>query len=417
MTERLYYNDSFLREFNAHLLSCEPMPKNSQGPATPERWQIILDHTAFYPSSGGQPYDTGFLGHAKILDVIDGGDQIVHLTDRAVEPGAQHCMIDWPRRFDHMQQHSGQHLLSAVFIRLFQMQTVSFHLGTEASTIDLATAALSAEQLEAAERLCNEIIFEDRPVTVRYGTPAELAALGVRKEVDREGILRAIEIENVDLQPCGGTHVSRTGQIGMVLLRRWEKMKGNCRLEFVCGERARQAARNDRHLLNESAQKLTCGPAELPAGVARVIDERNIAQRKRQQMMEELAALKAKALQIGAEPANGTSATSGSPKLIVEIFPDAEMDYLRMVATNIVNDPGYVALLASRSTGQIVFAQSADLSRDMNQLLRASIAEAGGKGGGSAKFAQGSLKNPEALHQVMDRARHSITERLSNRQS
>jgi alanyl-tRNA synthetase len=410
MTERLYYNDSFLREFDARVLSCEAIGAgNSAGAGGASLWKVTLDRTAFYPSSGGQPYDTGQLGPARILEVADNNDQIVHMTDRAVEPGTAHGTIDWRRRFDHMQQHSGQHLLSAVFIKLFRIQTVSFHLGNEISTIDLATPSLSSEQLESADHMCNEIIFEDRPVTVHYGTASELAALGVRKEVEREGVLRAIQIENIDLQPCGGTHVSRTGQIGVILLRGVEKMKGNCRLEFVCGERARRAAGADRNLLNESARALTCSAAELPRGIARIVEERNSANRLRQRLVEELSRLKAKVLLANA----GRRSPPQSPRMIVEIFPEAEMDYLRQVATNLVAEPDVVALLASQTTGQIVFAQSSGLPCDMNKLLREAVTAAGGKGGGTATFAQGSAKDTSVLDELMRRVAETAAKAFS----
>ncbi len=178
-TERLYYVDSFLREFEARVISCE-----SRG----AQFHVVLDRTAFYPTSGGQPHDTGQLGNATVVDVTEREDGvIVHVTDRSLESGPVHGTIDWQRRFDHMQQHTGQHLLSAAFVELFKMPTVSFHLGGESSTIDLAGASLSEDQAEAAERLTNQIIFEDHTVEVRYGTREELAAAGVRKEVDREG--------------------------------------------------------------------------------------------------------------------------------------------------------------------------------------------------------------------------------------
>ncbi len=404
MTERLYYDDSFLREFDAQVLSCEPVDGNAGTEAAP-RWHVTVDRTAFYPASGGQPYDLGQLGPAKIVEVADRDDRIIHVTDRALGLGVVHGTIDWRRRFDHMQQHTGQHLLSAVFIKLFRIQTVSFHLGTEVSTIDLATPSLSPQQLDAAERMCNEVIFEDRPVTIQYGTASELAALGVRKEVEREGILRAIQITGIDLQPCGGTHISRTGQIGMALLRGTEKMKGNCRLEFVCGERARRTAGADRNLLNESARELACAAAELPRGIARIVEERNNANRLRQRLVEELARLKAKILLAEA----AVQAPQIAPRTIVEIFPEAEMDYLRLVATNLVAGSNVLALLASQSTGQIVFAQSSGLPGDMNKLLRQMVVEAGGKGGGSTTFAQGSVKDLDALSALMGRAREAAS--------
>ncbi|MBI1738458.1 MAG: alanyl-tRNA editing protein, partial [Acidobacteria bacterium] len=270
-TERLYYGDSFLREFEARVFSCAP----SGG-----QFHVVLDRTAFYPTSGGQPNDTGRFGEAAVVDVMDREDgAIVHVTDRALEMGAVRGVIDWERRFDHMQQHTGQHLLSAAFVELFKMQTVSFHLGGESSTIDLAGASLAARQAEAAERLTNQIIFEDRAVDVRYGTREELAESGVRKEVEREGVLRAVSVEKFDLQPCGGTHVTRTGQVGLVLLRKIDRQKQNWRVEFVCGGRAMRAARGDYAALNEAARLLTCGQPEVPAMLGKALEERKQAQR------------------------------------------------------------------------------------------------------------------------------------------
>ena len=212
MTERLYYEDSFLREFEAEVLSCEAVrPEGIRG-AENARWQVVLDRTAFYPTSGGQPHDTGTLGGAAVVEVLERDDKTVaHLTDKQVPTGPVRGAVDWERRFDHMQQHTGQHLLSAAFLELFNFPTVSFHLGREVSTIDLAAPGLDARLMEQAERRANGIIFEDRAVRVSFGTAEQLAEAGVRKAVEREGILRAIEIEGFDRQPCGGTHVARTG--------------------------------------------------------------------------------------------------------------------------------------------------------------------------------------------------------------
>src|SRR6202040_2289328 len=235
-TERLYYRDSFLREFDAQVISCE-----KEG----ERWKVVLDRTAFYPTSGGQPSDTGKLGDVPVIEVADAEQKVVHYASAAVPVGPVHGVIDWPRRIDHMQQHTGQHLLSAAFIELFGFQTVSFHLGREISTIDLDTPAVIPKQLEEAERRVNEVIFEDKPVVIRFGTAEELVEAGIRKNVEREGILRAIEVEGFDRQPCGGTHLERTGQAGLLLIRKLERRRDQCRVEFVCGFRALAAARSD----------------------------------------------------------------------------------------------------------------------------------------------------------------------------
>lgn len=380
MTDRLYYRDSFLREFDAVVLCSTPA-----GP----HHHILLDRTAFYPNSGGQPSDIGRLGDAAVFDVCEeetGG--IIHLADRPLAQGPIHGAIDWPRRFDHMQQHTGQHLLSAIFIQLFGYATVSFHLGREISAIDLAAPGVSPDQLASAEQRVNQILFEDRPVTIRFGTREELAAAGVRKEVQREGLLRAIEIEGVELQPCGGTHVARTGQIGLMLLRKCEKQKGNWRLEFVCGQRALAAAREDRRLLLEAARALGGAAADLPAVAGRAADERRASDRQRRELQSRLASFEARALW------DETLAAGTGARIIRRVFDPAEADYLRLLATHIVEFGRGIALLAARPGGHIVFAQSPGLPGDMNAVLRSALAAAGGKGGGTRDFAQGICPNP-----------------------
>jgi alanyl-tRNA synthetase len=409
MTERLYYHDSYLKEFEARVVSAE---RAEGGEASVERWNLVLDRTAFYPTSGGQPHDLGTLGGARVVDVIDREDgNIVHVTEghvtaRRIGEGTVHGAIDWARRFDHMQQHTGQHLLSATFIELFQFPTVSFHLGRDICTIDLEAATLSAEQLEAAERRVNAIVFEDRPVTIRFGSAEELARDGARKEVRREGTLRAISIEGFDLQACGGTHVARTGEIGMILMRRAEKAKKNWRVEFVCGERARAAARRDRELLVESARQLGCGPAELPGMVARAIEERQASYRSRQRLLEELVSVEALTMLAF----RSTQERSGGMRTLARVFEDADADYLRMLASKLVAEPGVRVLFASRAGGHLVFAQTPGLSGDLGALLRELVASAGGKGGGTKDFAQGSVPGGRGVDALIENARQRLRE-------
>src|ERR1700736_4261676 len=283
-TRRLYFDDSFLREFAARVLSCAPEGHNG----TPA-WAVVLDSTGLYPTSGGQPHDLGKLGDANVLDVRDEEDEIVHVTDRELSPGAIHGCIDWARRLDHMQQHTGQHLLSAMFQERFGRPTVSFHLGSEFSTIDVRGEEPSDQVLEGAERAANLVIFDDRPVNVRYGTAEELAELGVRKQVEREGILRAIEIEGADLQPCGGTHVKRTAQIGMMLVRDCTKIRQDWRIEFACGGRAERIARKDFLQLRRAAAQLGCAYDEVAEAVGRVDSERDAHFKDLRGVLQQLA--------------------------------------------------------------------------------------------------------------------------------
>jgi len=377
MTERLYYGDSFLREFEARVVSCE-----HDG----ERWCVVLDRTAFYPTSGGQPHDTGTLGGAAVVEVADGENgAVVHYTSTELPAEKVSGKIDWVRRFDHMQQHTGQHLLSAVFVELFKFPTISFHLGKESSTIDLEAPSIVPRHLEEAERRANEIIFEDRVVSVRYGTAEELAEAGIRKKVEREGVLRAVEIEGVDRQPCGGTHLARTGQAGMLLLRKLERRRDAWRLEFVCGGRALAAARADSAALGQAASLLSCGAADVPTVVGKTLEERRAMHSAVKRMETRLAEHEARALLAGAREC-GQGA-----RLVSVAIDEASAAYLTQLAARIVADPGIVAVLGSRSGGQMVLAQSKGGPRDMGIVAREVFGRFSGKGGGSKDFAQGAL--------------------------
>ena len=392
LTDRLYYLDSFLRDFDATVVSCTP-----DGP----RWKVILNRTAFYPTSGGQPHDLGTLGDAQVVEVIDEPNaarpdvsdpadphHVVHYTTAEVPPGPIHGQIDWPRRLDHMQQHTAQHLLSAAFIELFGFQTVSFHLGKEISTIDLAAPSIVPRQLETAERRTNEIIFEDRPVLIRFGTAQELAESGIRKKVDREGILRAIDIEGFDRQPCGGTHLARTGQAGLILLRKLERTREHSRIEFVAGYRALTAARADFATLTQAATQLSCALQDVPAGIAKNIEDRRATTSAVKRLEERLADLEATALlQQNPETPNVVRLVTATP-------PDATPAYLALLAAKLTTEKNVIALLVSRATGHVVAARSVDLTQDIGATLRESLKEFQGKGGGAKHFAQGALPDP-----------------------
>jgi alanyl-tRNA synthetase len=415
LTDRLYYHDSFLREFDATVISCEP-----EGP----RWKVILNKTAFYPTSGGQPHDLGTLADAQVVEVVDapnaaGGPdnahQVVHYTSAEVPAGPIHGQIDWSRRLDHMQQHTAQHLLSAAFIELFGFQTVSFHLGKEISTIDLSAPSVVPRQLEEAERRTNEIIFEDRPVEIRFGTAQELAESGIRKKVEREGILRAIEIDGFDRQPCGGTHLARTGQAGLILLRKLERSRDHWRIEFVAGYRALAAARSDFATLTQAASLLSCALADVPAGITKNIEDRRTNNTAVKRLEERLADLEARALlqqhpeaQSSAESAAAGASHSKGVRLIVATPPDATPAYLALLAAKLSAEKNVIALLLSRETGHVVAARSADLPQDLGTLLRECLKEFGGKGGGAKHFAQGSLPDPTQSDAFLARAKSRL---------
>ena len=382
-TRRLYYDDSFARDFTAQALSCEPCIHE-----TIAAWEVVLDVTALYPTSGGQPHDLGKVGDANVLDVRDEGEEIVHIVDRQVDLGTVQGCVDWPRRFDHMQQHTGQHLLSAMFQERFGRPTVSFHLGSDISTIDLRGEEPSEEILEGAERAANRVIFEDRPINVRYGTAGQLAELGVRKEVEREGILRAIEIEGADLQPCGGTHVKRTAQIGLTLVRRCTKMRQDWRVEFACGGRGERIARKDFLLLKKAAERLGCAYDEVADAAGRAVSERDAHFKEYRSIMQRLAEAEATlALQ-------GTDAGADGVRIVSRVFQDdVTAEYLGHFASQIAKSDKTIALLSRFPCGQLFFAQHPSAGQDMNELVKHVVQQLGGKGGGTRDFARGRLSD------------------------
>jgi alanyl-tRNA synthetase len=395
-TRRLYYDDSFERDFAAQLLRCEPVMVDT--PHTAPAWGVVLDRTLFYPTSGGQPHDLGLLGAAKVLDVRDEGDEVVHVLDRPLELGPVEGCIDWDRRFDHMQQHTGQHLLSAIFQERFGLPTVSFHLGSEISTIDLRGPEPSDAIREGAERAVNRVIFEDRPVTVRYGTAEQLTQIGVRKEVDRSGILRAIEIEGADLQPCGGTHVKRTGQIGLLLVRRCTKIRQDWRVEFLCGQRAERAASSDFQLLRQVAARLECAPEAAAAAAERAVAERDANFKRTRAISDRLAEAEAALVLLSNPPG------PGGVRLLARTFEGVGAEYLGHFAARLTREEKTVALLVSRDDGHMVFAQHPSIGKDMNTLLRQVLEKMGGKGGGTRNFARGRLNDTAQAESALSAA-------------
>src|SRR5215467_10456496 len=299
MTQRLYYHDSFLYDFDARAIeSLEREGKHA----------VVLDRTAFYPTSGGQVHDTGKLllednREVAVVEVADEEDgRILHFTAEPLAAGtAVHGAVDAARRRDHMQQHSGQHVLSAAFIRLFNMPTVSFHMGAESCTIDLETASLTPSQVQEAERLANEVVLEDRPVAVRFVPPEEARQLGLRKLPPKQtGDLRLIDIADFDLTACGGTHVRSTGQIGGILLRKTEKVKQGVRVEFVCGQRAVTVARKDYSTLTEAAAIYSTHIHDLPQQVRKAQEESKAAAKAQRALLDELADLSAERMRAAA---------------------------------------------------------------------------------------------------------------------
>ncbi|HEY2118293.1 MAG TPA: DHHA1 domain-containing protein [Candidatus Acidoferrum sp.] len=401
-THRLYYDDSYLQSFEARVLSCLPAEPFATESGVIPAWEVVLDQSAFYPTSGGQPHDLGCLGDAKVLDVRDDGEDVLHIVDRELAIGPLQGSIQWQRRFDHMQQHTGQHLLSAMFHERFGRPTVSFHLGSEICTIDLRGPEPNTSILEGAQRAANLVIFEDRTVNVRYGTSDQLTAIGVRKEVEREGILRAIEIESADLQPCGGTHVRSTGQIGMILVRRCTKIRQDWRIEFACGARAERFASSDFQRLRSISDRLSCAPEDILGAVEKLSAERDANFKSLREMSQQLAEARAELL------ASATPVSPNGLRVIAQNLSGSQSELLLPLATEITKTERTIALLIAEDTGQIVFAQHPSAGKDMQALLKMVGANFPAKGGGTKDFVRAKLADPGNSAAALDLAKKSI---------
>ena len=395
MTHRLYYSDPYLRTFDATIERVE---------SRDARWLVTLDRTAFYPTTGGQPFDTGTLGDFRVVDVVDEDDgSITHVVsgvNQGPTPGAViHGEIDWPRRFDHMQQHTGQHVLSAAIVRVCHAKTVSFHLGAAGSTIDLERE-LSAAEIASAETEANRVVWENRPVSIRFVSAEEAATLPLRKEPVRGGTLRLIEVEDFDLSACGGTHVAQSGAIGMIAVAAWERFKGGQRIEFLCGGRALTRFHTLRDTAAAGVHLLSVLPEEIPSAVERLQGEVKDQRRAIVALRSELAKFRAAEFAASAERA-------GEIALVLRAV-DADANGLKALASAVTALPGYFVLLASTSRpALVVAARSAGVAASAQQMIATLTARFGGRGGGKPDLAQaGGLDAP--AQDILDAARAAL---------
>ncbi len=395
VTERLYYSDSHLIEFEARVVDVSERVSG---------WTaIVLDRTAFYPTGGGQPSDTGTIDGLRVVECIDDGDRgVLHVLQGATpaKDAIVRGRVDWPRRLDHIQQHTGQHILSQAFVTLFDAPTRGFRVLDTVCEIDVDLKEPTSEKIERAVELANNVIWEDRAIEIRNVTSTEAAELSLRKEPSREGNLRLIEIEGFDLTPCGGTHAFRTGEVGMIAVRSWERAKGLTRIEFVAGTRALADYRKANRSAREVAALFSSGREDIPQIAAQMVNE-NKELHRRVRVLEELAA------EVEAAKLLNT-AVDGIVSCVCE-GRDAES--LKKLAQALIANPGTVALLGSRDkeTARLVFARSADAPGDMNALMREACVALDGRGGGKPELAQGGGKRVESLDEVIEQMRLKLT--------
>ncbi|MBM3818453.1 MAG: phosphoesterase [Acidimicrobiia bacterium] len=399
MTHRIYDTEPSCRAFDAVVTRAV---EHEGRPA------VILDRTAFYPTSGGQPFDTGRLDGVQVLETVDAGEDIVHVLSAPLAYGAAvRGQIDWARRFDHMQQHTGQHMLSAAFDRLFDNRTMSVHMGADAATIDLAKAAPAAD-VERAVDEANRVVWEDRPVAIRFASPEEAARLALRKEPLREGTLRLIDIDGFDLSACGGTHVDRTGAVGAIAALATERFRGGTRLTFVCGTRVVRHLRAYRDAVAGSVRALSVVPAELPAAVERLQadarDLRKIVKGQQEQLAGHEAARLLAAAQVGRVPRGADDPPPSGPatQIVIEALDGWDAPGLKAIATAATASARAVVVLVGKDA--LVVARSAGVSTDASAVLRQLTERFGGRGGGKPDLAQGGGLTA-APHEVASAAR------------
>ena len=398
MTIRLYFQDSYLQSFEARV---EASRRGQMG------WEVTLDRTCFYPEGGGQPSDSGTLGEAAVLHVYEQDGQIWHVLSDRVPAGPVFGQIDWQRRFDHMQQHTGQHLLSAVALSQLGAQTLSFHLGAETSTIDLDISSLTDSLCNALEDEVNRLVMAGICVRAYFVDPEDVPRLNLRKPPTKGEETRIVEISGIDLSPCGGTHVRSTSEIGLVKVRRAERYKGGTRLEFLCGWRALRDYRWKHEAVSVLARELSVADREVTEAVHRLQAAEREARQEAEHARRQLLGYESAALRQQAQPI-------GSWRILARAFEERAPAEVKQLAGLIVSEPGMVALLATRSPAvRLFFMRSGDVPLDMREVLRLVTARFGGGGGGRPEAAEGGGLAAAAVAEALAWAAEQVQSKAS----
>jgi alanyl-tRNA synthetase len=401
MTLKLYWEDASLTRFAARVTDARLQGAHRI---------VALDQSAFYPTGGGQPCDTGSINAARVIDVEMADDGLIlHRLDSDVTFSVGEevtCEVDWRRRREMTQQHTGQHILSQAFFRLFGAETKGFRITDRTTEIDLTLEAQPDEierAIARAEELANDVVFDNREIRVHMVTPEEAAVLPLRKESFITDCVRVIEIADYDLSPCGGTHAGRTGEVGLIAVRGWERAKKMTRVHFLCGVRALDDYREASRSVDSIARKFSAGREEAESSVTRLLDENKRLSRRTRELAGIVAKVEANELIEAAEPVGGE-------RIVSRVFEDRDVEELKLLAHRLVDGDNVVALLASKEggTARLVFARSANLSADVNALMRAACERLGGRGGGKPEFAQGGGPKVSELDRALEEARTAI---------
>ncbi len=393
VTQRLYHEDPYRTEFDARVVGRSFIEGS---PA------VALDATCFYPTAGGQPHDTGMLDDVRVVDVVEDVGSIWHVVARPVPGERVRGLVDWPRRFDHMQQHTGQHILSQAFVRVLGAETVSFHLGSASSTIDVEADTLDEEALQRVEDSANRVLYENRAVTTREVHERDIGQVPLRKPPTVHGVIRVVLVDGYDASACGGTHVRVTGEVGCIRLKSWQRHRGNSRIEFVCGWRALTDHRALANVCRQLSAKLSAGVEDLPHIVERQLEEIDSLQRQVEDLRGRLVAADRAELEAQA-------VDLGPLRVVARVLEGYQTSQMRQMAQELARFSGMVALLAvSDPAPQFCFARADDVTIDMGALLCETLRPLGGKGGGKPHLAQGGGGPAQALPDALRAALESV---------
>ncbi len=385
-TQRLYIDNPYQIEFTAQVTERRTFDNH---PA------VVLDQTCFYPESGGQPWDTGKLNGIQVIQVIEDGDKILHVLERELSDNTVTGQIDWERRFNHMQQHAGQHVLSQAFFQIAAGETVSFHLGEDYSTVEIDTRGVTSDQLREIEDTANRVVMENVPIRSSLVDENDIERIPLRKPPAKSGTLRIIEVDNFDHSACGGTHPQRTGEIGLIKITGSENIRNNVRFQFLCGWRALRDYRLKNDVLMETAQKLSSAPQDLPVMLEKNQMETKELRKENKNLRSELARLEAEEI-----------ARTAGGGVVPRIFPDKSPEELRFTALNIIRNKGFCVLfgIPLEERVHIILARSEDVDLDMRELMAEISSEIEVKGGGRPSLVEMSGEKTDRLAAVLSKA-------------
>ncbi|MFZ5826919.1 MAG: alanyl-tRNA editing protein [Bacillota bacterium] len=388
-TRKLFHEDAYRTQFSAQVLSCVPAG---------ESWDVVLDQTAFYAESGGQPSDSGRLGGQKVLALRELEDgTIVHAVDGPLS-GEVAGQIDWERRLDHMEQHTGQHLLSGAFEQLFDAETVSWHLGSETTTVDLTIETLTPEQAERIELECNRIIRAGLPVLTHVTDDQGIGRFPLRKPPAVTGEIRVVELQGYDWSACAGTHVRSTGELGLLKIKSWERYKKTTRVTFLAGRRALADYLALDLLTRDLCRSLSIGVPDLPKYVERTQEEMSTLRKRMRTLQEQILEQEAQSLLAGARRV-------GNARVVRQTFVGRPIDELKLLAAKVAAQGGAVAVFGTKGAmPQVILHRAVDVRVDVGQVIKQVLPLIDGRGGGSPIQAQGGGSRGEQLEHALDTA-------------